>query len=150
MNNHAKKTGQRLGIISSVIGVLIAYFLMTFIFWGDGNNTTMDSILWISNDANALNMLVGAVGLIAGGYFFGGIAGKEIIIKKRNPILVGILTGLLVLWIGSTVGFVKGMDGMGNPFVDYYVKPMFWITILGVLPVVLVGIWFGKKIEKSN
>lgn len=128
---------------------------MTYFKWE--NTNLLDSILWLKDDNYAFNMLVGAVGLLTAGYFVGQRAGTEIIIKKRNAPLIGVLTGLIVLWtgtiLGSTIGFIQeGIEDIGtydNPFIDYYIKPLFWVTFFGLIPVIVVGIWYGKSIKTA-
>jgi hypothetical protein len=151
----AKHIGQKLGIQSVLIGLVIAYSIMTYFNWD--NSEPLDSILWIKDDNYAFNMLVGAFGLLISGYFFGQRAGIEILIKGRNSKLIGIITGLVILWtgtiLGSTIGFIQeGLENVApydNPFVDYYVKPIFWVTFFGLLPAIVVGIWFGGQIKRT-
>jgi hypothetical protein len=66
----------------------------------------------------------------------------------------GLLTLLLGTLIGSTVGFIEeGIDNIGtqdDPFYDYYFKPLYWVTTFGIIPVILVGLWFGRQIKKQG
>jgi undecaprenyl pyrophosphate phosphatase UppP len=41
-------------------------------------------------------------------------------------------------------------DTFWDSFEDYIFKPFFWITLIGFLPAILVGILFGKWIKKSK
>lgn len=156
LDKAAKHIGQRLAIQSVLIGLLIAYLIMMYFKWE--KSEPLNSILWIKDDNYAFNMLVGAFGLLISGYFLGQRAGIEILIRKRNPKLVGVITGLAILWtgtiLGSTIGFIQeGIEDFGsydNPFVDYYVKPIFWVTFFGLLPVIAVGIWFGGRIKRTT
>ena len=65
--------------------------------------------------------------------------------------LITLVTGTL---IGSSVGFIQeGIDNIGgfsNPFYDYYFKPLYWVTMFGLIPVVIVGLWFGRQIKKQG
>jgi hypothetical protein len=156
LDRAAKHIGQRLAIQSVLVGILIAYLIMMYLKWE--NSEMLNSILWIKDDNYAFNMLVGAFGLLISGYLFGQRAGIEILIKKRNSKLVGIVTGLAILWtgtiLGSTIGFIQegiqDIRSYDNPFVDYYVKPIFWVTFFGILPVIVVGIWFGRRIKRTT
>jgi hypothetical protein len=93
------------------------------------------------------------------------LAGKAILIKKRNFFWVGCLCGTAVLlttaFLAGWTGFVQeGIDKIrtsDNPFVDYIFKPFFWVTIFGAIPALIVGIWFdlqikakGKKLEECT
>ncbi|WP_461069585.1 hypothetical protein [Spirosoma horti] len=78
--------------------------------------------------------------------------------KKWNYVLTGFLTGLAVIitttFFASWTGFIQeGIDNIGtndNPFFDYIFKPMYWVTMFGLIPALLVGIWFGSQIKKKG
>jgi len=159
MNNQeieSKRIGQRLAVKSGLIGLLIAYLIMTLLHSGE---TFINALTWITQDNYQINMIVGACGLVLASYFFGQRAGIEIIIKKRNPGWTGIKYGLLTLWvgtiIGSSIGFVQeGLDAFrpsyDEPFFDYFYKPWFWVTFFGLIPVIVVGLWFGRQIKTQG
>lgn len=118
----------------------------------------LKAVFWIFEVEFWYSLLVGAIGLLTMAYIFGRFAGVEILIKKRNELLTGIKYGLLILvtgtLIGSSVGFIQeGIDNFGgvtNPIYDYYFKPMYWVTIYGIVPVIIVGLWFGRQIKKQG
>ena len=91
-------------------------------------------------------------------YFFGQLAGFEILIKHRNYLLTGIKYAVLTLitgtLIGSSVGFlqegIKDIGGFANPFYDYYFKPLYWVTMFGIIPAIIVGLLFGRQIKKQG
>ena len=92
------------------------------------------------------------------GHLFGQIAGKIILIKKKNYVVTGFLCGLGILMttasLSSWIGFFQeGLDNIGtndNPFEDYILKPVFWIFFFGIIPIFFVGIWFGRQIKKHE
>lgn len=111
----------------------------------------------------ALNFSVGILGLFIAGYFIG--KKTEILIneKKWNSIFVGIVALILILFIGilfgSSVGFLT--DGLNHidregqlsdSLFDYYIKPLFWIMLFGIIPTIIVGGIMGWKIKtfKNN
>lgn len=104
------------------------------------------------------HLIIGALGLLTMAYFFGQRAGVEILVKRRNDLWTGVKYGLVILLtgtlIGSSVGFIQeGIDNIGgfsNPFYDYYFKPLYWVTMFGIIPVVLVGLWFGRQIKRQG
>jgi len=153
----AKQIGQRLAIKSGLIGLVIAYALFGWVSYGWDSNL-FKAIFWIVDVEFWYHLLIGTVGLLAMGYFFGQLAGVDILIKKKNDLLTGVKYGLLTLvtgtLIGSSVGFIQeGIDdigGFGNPFYDYYFKPMYWVTIFGIVPVIVVGLWFGRQIKRHG
>ncbi len=153
----AKKIGQRLAIKSALIGIVVAYIIFGGLIFS-WDLKIFKAIFWIFDVHFWYHLLIGAFGLLIMAYLFGQQAGVEIILKNRNELLTGIKYGFFTLLlgtlIGSTVGFIEeGIDNIGdfgNPFFDYYFKPMYWVTIFGIVPVVIVGIWFGRQIKKQG
>ena len=84
--------------------------------------------------------------------------GKLIIIKKWNSTLTGFLTGMAVIlttsFLASWTGFFQeGIDKVStpdDPFFDYIVKPVYWVTFFGLIPALVVGAWFGRQIKKKG
>lgn len=152
----AKQIGSRTALLSASIGTLIAQTIMTFLVSGEVN--ILKAFLWFTTVNYKLNLFVGITLLFTASYFYGQIAGKQILIRNRNHILVGCLTGILVLittaFLSSWVGFSQeGIDNIGSnddPFEDYIVKPFFWVSIIGLIPAILVGIWFGSRIKRMR
>jgi hypothetical protein len=145
----AKKIGSKQGLFSVGIGLLIAQLIMT-LFSSDFS--------WFTSASFKLNLAIGIMIMLLSGHAFGKLAGKAILIKKRNYILTGFLYGMAVLmttaFLSSWVGFFQeGIDNIhtnDNPFEDYIFKPVFWIFMFGLIPTFLVGIWFGKQIKKHE
>lgn len=153
----AKHIGQQLAIKSALIGLLIAYILFGLVIFS-WDQKLIKAIFWIFDVEFWYHLLIGAIGLLTMGYFFGRLAGVEILVKRKNEFLTGIKYGLLTLitgtLIGSSVGFIQegidDIDGFGNPFYDYYFKPLYWVTMYGIIPVIIVGIMFGKQIKRNG
>jgi hypothetical protein len=153
----AKKIGSRQGLISVITGILIAQFIMTSFIAKDKG--WFKAFFWITDTGYWLNILIGVGVMLVCGHFFGQLAGILILIRKWNYVLTGWLIGMAVIcsttFIASWTGFFQeGIDNIGttdDPFVDYIFKPMFWVTFFGFIPVLAVGIWFGKQIrDKGN
>jgi hypothetical protein len=136
----AKKIGSRQGLISAGFGLLIAQLIMTFMISADEG--FIKAFCWFMTIDYKLNILIGAFVMLVSGHFLGQLAGKAIIIRKRNFIVIGFLTGMGVL---LTTAFVSGWTGFfqegivnigldDNPFVDYIVKPLYWVTLFGTVP----------------
>ena len=153
----AKHIGQRLAIKSALIGLLIAYILFGWVTYS-WDQKLSKAVFWIFDVEFWYHLVIGAIGLLTMAYFFGQLAGVDILVKRKNEFWTGIKYGLITLvtgtLIGSSVGFIQeGIDNIGgfsNPFYDYYFKPMYWVTIFGIVPVVIVGIWFGRQIKKQG
>lgn len=152
----AKRIGSRQGLISVGLGALIAQMIMTLIIASD--NGFIRAFLWFTRIDYWLNILIGVIIIFACGYFYGQLAGNLILLKKWNHILTGFLTGLAVIvtttFFASWTGFIQeGIDNIGtndDPFFDYIFKPMYWVILFGLIPALLVGIWFGRQIKKKG
>ena len=151
----AKKIGSKQGLISVGLGLLIAQLIMT---WFSSDNGIIKGFLWFTSFSYNLNILIGIIIMLLSGHFYGQLAGKAILIRKRNYILTGFLCGMAILmttaFLSSWTGFFQeGIDKVGtndNPFEDYILKPLFWIFFFGLLPVFFVGLWFGRQIKKHG
>lgn len=151
----AKKIGSRQALIAVAIGLLIAQLIMT---WFSSDNGIIKGFFWFTTFSYNLNLIIGAIIMLISGHLFGQLAGKAILIKKRNYILTGFLCGMAILmttaFLSSWTGFFQeGLDNLGtndNPFEDYILKPVFWIFFFGLVPVFVVGIWFGRQIKKHE
>ena len=152
----AKKIGSRQGLISTGLGILIAQLIMTAMISTDQG--FFNAFFWFTDVDYKLHLFIGCIIILFCGHFYGQLAGKAILIKQRNFILVGFSCGMAVLLTtaflaGWTGFFQEGFDKIGtndNPFVDYIFKPLFWITIFGMIPALIVGIWLGAKIKSKG
>lgn len=144
------RIGGRLGFFSSCIGLAIAQAILLAIF-------STNSFFWLTKDL-ILNVLIGVVALLSFGYLGGRLAGRLILLERKNPQITGLLTGVSVLLLSaftaSVVGFLQeGMDNIGttdNPFEDYIFKPIYWILLFGTFPSATVGILFGLQVRKAG
>ncbi|MEL7006345.1 MAG: hypothetical protein AAFN93_27005 [Bacteroidota bacterium] len=152
----AKKIGSRQGLISVGLGVLIAQLIMTLLISSDEG--IIEGFFWFTDVSYWFNILVGVIIMLVCGHFYGQLAGKLILINKWNYVLTGTLVGLAIIltttFFASWVGFFQeGLDYIGsndNPFFDYIFKPMYWVTLVGLIPSLLVGSWFGRQIKKKG
>jgi hypothetical protein len=153
--DEAKKIGSKQGLICAALGVLIAQLIMTWMTLDEG---FIKAFFWFMTINYKLNIFIGVIIMLASGHLHGQLAGKAILIKKRNFILVGFLCGMAVLlttaflsgWTGFFQEGIYNIDTDDNPFVDYIFKPLFWVTIFGVIPALLVGIWLGGQIKRKG
>lgn len=156
LDKKAKQIGSRQGLFATSIGLVTAQLIMTLLVGSDLG--FIKGFLWFTTIDYKLNLLIGAIILLLCGHLYGRIAGRQIIIKKRNAILVGFLCGLAVL---VTTAFLSGWTGFiregindtslnADPFGDYILKPIMLVTTFGLIPTFLVGIWFGLQIERKG
>jgi hypothetical protein len=145
----AKKTGYRLMFKAITAGLIVAYTMMAFFSW---------DLLWLFGFEYALLMVMAIVVTYAAGFFFGRIAGVAIIIKQKNKILIGVLYTFLVVWTTLLLCSLPGFFGerwetttsIGDRIIDYIVKPLWWVTLFGSLPTLIIGLWLGKAIKSHS
>jgi hypothetical protein len=151
--SQAKKIGSRKALISVGLGIIIAQLIMMNLYSDKG---FLKDFFWFTTINYKFNLLIGILIFILSGHFFGKIAGKAILIKKRNFIIIGIACGMLILittaflsgWIGF---FQEGIHNLGtndNPFYDYIYKPFYWILLYGFIPVSIIGLLFGIQVNR--
>ena len=145
-----KTTSQKIGYKQSfkaiTIGLAVAYIILALI----GGH------LWIFKFNYAPTIIFAAILSYLAGYFWGALIGKWIIDNKKSPLLLGILGGFLIMWTatlgGSLVGFYNEgfliKSALKESLYDYVIKPLFVVTFYGFIPIVLVGIWFGRSIYR--
>lgn len=167
----AKKIGSSLALKSVSIGLIIAYIIMIPLHL-QGQEKPVDELFWIVKwlqSEFAVNIIIGIAAFYGCGYYFGSRAGSDILIKHRNYHWAGPLYGFLILlttvFIASLIGFVQGIihdvhyldssskisfDLLYNNFIKKIFKPIAWFSIFGFIPIMLMGLWFGWRIEKKG
>ena len=150
----ARYTGARFGIIGALGGLALAYAMYTCMLVV-AMDTWSHAAGWIVHVKFALNISIGAVATLCASWYLGQKAGINILIQRKNYVVVGITSGFMSVWIGSLIGSVPGFlaQSLGNNgfnFVtvfDYLGKPVIALTAVGTVPIVVVGLWTGKKIR---
>lgn len=142
----ANRIGYRQAFKAITIGLAVAYLIMAL----------MAGPFWLFEFDYAPTLIFAAIVLYGTGYLFGGLAGKFILIKRYPSVLVGLISGFLIIWsatfVGSLVGFFN--EGLPNrspinePFEDYILKPILMVSIWGFIPIVAIGIWYGWSIKR--
>jgi Na+/glutamate symporter len=146
------KNSTKLTFLSILFNLIVAGLI---IVWTFGFKDLIDFITSLP-----LNLLVGICGLFIAGYYISLKMEKLIKFRKWNSVLTGIIGLILILLIGvligSSVGFIEeGIEtfdrknGIKNVLFDYYVKPLFWIFLFGIIPTVIVGGILGYGIKKN-
>lgn len=150
MNLVRAKTIGRVEATKAVsIGVGLAYLIMSGLSGG---------LSWIGQFSYWPNLLVAGMLMYLCGFFYGGWAGTAILVQKRDAGWIGTLSGLCTLLtvplLASWVGFFQeGINKVGtgdDPFTDYIIKPLYWVTLVGFIPAVLVGLWYGNSIKRAG
>ncbi len=146
------KNSTKLTFLSIIFNLIVAGVI---VIWTFGFKDLIDIIVNLP-----LNLFVGIFGLFMAGYYISIQTENLIKIRKWNSILTGIIGLILILFIGvifgSSVGFIEeGIgafdreNGIKNALFDYYVKPLFWIFLMGIIPTVIVGGFLGYGIKKN-
>lgn len=143
--------GSKLAFIGITINLIIAGIIIISMF---GKFSDLIDIIsdW------PLNLGIGITALYFSGNFIGNKMEFLISHKKWNSFLVGIFGLIAILLIGiffgSTVGFlqegienIERENGLKNALFDYYIKPLFWIILFGIIPTIIVGGIMGWKIK---
>lgn len=150
----AKKIGSEQAMKAVGIGLLIAQLIMTLL---SSDNGLLKGFLWFTHVSFGLNLVIGIIIMLLGGYYFGQRAGFEILVKEKSYTWIGLKYGMLTLltstFLSSWIGFFQNEFNKNDPlfdygpFHDYIIKPTLLIFEFGFFPVLFVGFWFGKQIK---
>ncbi len=147
----AKQIGAILALKSVGIGILIAQSIFIFLTF---EGSFLKNFFWFVDVDYKLNLIIGLLAFTICGNFYGRIAGYEILIKKEDYTWIGIkyafLTLLSTAFISSLVGFFQEGIGKDGGFSDYILKSTFLISLFGIIPVLVVGFWFGWRIHRKG
>ena len=146
-----ERVGRQEAIKCVSYGVIIGYLIMSLLWSGDG---WINGLRWISKVGYTGNILVGVFGMYIAAYVLGPLT-AFLIVRKLHAGLTGILFGFVILWFGILMGcavelytqWLRGHTPVGEVLHDYLFKPWFWISLMGAIPVVFTGIWFGHSIK---
>jgi hypothetical protein len=149
----AGQIGARLALKSGLIGLLIAYVIFGGLIYS-WDSDLLKALFWITDVEFWYHLVIGSIGLLTMAMMFGHFAGVDILIKQRNELWTGVKYGFFTLItgtiVGSSVGFIQEGIGNSDGLFDYYFKPLYWVTIFGIIPVIVVGLWFGRQIKKQE
>ncbi|MBL7765886.1 MAG: hypothetical protein JNJ58_07330 [Chitinophagaceae bacterium] len=151
----AKLIGSKYAFISIGIGLFVAQLIMSF-FSSSGD--FFSGFFWFVDFDYLLNILIGVGILFLCGHYFGRMAGYAILIKKYHYLLTGFLCGISILFVATLLASCMGLLQEWNSsagdwpdhILDYVVKPLYWVMFFGCIPVLVVGAWFGRRIQKQG
>ena len=151
MDTHlAKKVGSTQALKGVALGLIIAYLIMTWFSQGFG---LIYALSWIKDIDYKFNLMIGVIAIFLAGHLLGQKAGFEILIKNKNKFWTGIKYGFLIVFAatfaGSLVGIFENIGIDDKVFLNYIVKPFFWVTFFGLIPIIVIGLWFGNSINKK-
>ena len=150
----ARAIGRAQATKSVSLGLAIAYLMMAWL---------CRAVAWLWDFSYWPNLVFAAAVMFGCAYVYGGWAGAAILKRQRTPGWMGVQYGLLTLltvpflagWVGffQVVFFHTGIgiaDTYQNRFFDYVAKPVTTVGVFGLLPALLVGMWFGNSIKRAE
>ncbi len=142
----AKRIGYKQAFKAITVGLAIAYFIYA----------CLAGPLWFFEIDWKFPIVLAVFVSYTSAYLIGQVAGTTIILKKWPNLLVGMVSGLVIVWmstfIASLIGFFK--EGLINEPIkdaayDYLLKPLILVTTFGFIPIIFVGVWFGYSIKRN-
>jgi hypothetical protein len=102
-------------------------------------------------------VLTSFAGLVIASFLLGYLSSRTLTslsTSRFRACTVGALVGWLALFAqtltGSSVGYFANLSRDQFAFLDYIVKPTFWVILLGSLPAIIIGVIFGIWIWEST
>lgn len=141
-----KRIGSRYGLQCAGAGVIVTYLIMALFVTLDTG--IKNGLFWFTE--YWFYLIIGVAIVFGIGYYFGQIAAREIIIKRRNSIFVGAIAGIMVsiLTVFLTVKFVYIQDYFYSKMFVHYLKSVYYTMATGMAIMVIVGVLLGRRIEK--
>jgi hypothetical protein len=143
--SRAKKIGYTQAFKAITAGLVVAYLMVALL---------CKDLLWLFKVDFALLLIIAIAITYATGFFFGGAAGQIILVKRKPALLVGVISGFLIVststFFASVVGFFMHRLGSGEAFIDYIVKIFIVITLFACIPIIVVGLWFGRSVKDKS
>lgn len=153
--NFYKSTGAKVSLLFATIGLLIAVAI----------NLLFGTIILALNFPTPI--ILGLIFLYLSAFVYGQLGGVYLYKTKTNSykiefvgILIAFSTVLTMSLAGSSYYFIKAINfnnfgaSLINAAGSYLFKPIFWICFFGLIPSVILGIYWGKvfrnRVNKLN
>ena len=155
-DKRAKSIGSKEGIFAVTLGLAITQVLMVILSLENG---ILKALFWFDDFDGILSICIVVPIVYLCGHFYGQRAGKAILKRHKNYNWVGVKFGFYTLFLAiltsSFIDFVEyGVEKVGErgeqPFLQYVLKPMYFQTMIGIIPALLIGLWFGLRIKKKR
>ncbi|HYF69056.1 MAG TPA: hypothetical protein VD884_13025 [Ohtaekwangia sp.] len=150
----AEFKGANLAVQATLITELaILFILITFTVSVSGAVNLFVSIL--SDTVGILNCFSFVILTFAFSFFLGKKAGVAIIFKKRHYLLTSYAAGIAIVVLSTLISstfsiIIQAITGpmQENWLLLFVAKPVVWMIILSVIPIVIAGSWYGLRIVK--
>src|SRR5690606_6901937 len=90
-------------------------------------------------------------------FFLGRKAGVAIILKKGNYLLISYANGIAIVVLSTLISstfslIIQVITGAmpENWLLLFVAKPVVWMTLLSVIPVLIAGSWYGVQMKMSG
>lgn len=148
--DQARVIGGRYGLISAGVGLGVAYF--TGFWFSLSSFDFISSVLWFK--IHLSESLVGSTSFLIVSYSLAREAGVLIIVQKVRGVLVGMITGICVLFFSGLLGGLTHHIIYDNDYISSarsILGPVILaiaLTVVGRIPALIVGAWVGERLEQ--
>jgi len=153
---HAEFKGAKLAVQATLVTELsILFILITFTVSVSGSENLFVSIL--SDTVGIFNCFSFVILTFAVSFFLGRKAGVAIILKKGNYLLISYANGIAIVVLSTLISstfslIIQVITGAmpENWLLLFVAKPVVWMTLLSVIPVLIAGSWYGVQMKMSG
>ena len=154
MNTQEKIAGGRAGLMFAVAAMLLGLVIVALF-----GQLGLISTLYLGKTQVLVSLTASLATLFLTGHFMGRKAGVDILVRKRNWALEGLLVAGCCLILPALVGSGTALAydylwhwkiGFSDVWTysrdieDYFFKPLEWLAIFGVVPAIVLGILCGR------
>lgn len=151
--SRCQRVSVKYSVICATFGLAAALLLVILVFGAAEAREMSGRYVFQESSVVAVTTLYAAalvLGLVAGGLIYR--------VGVRDPRIWLIGVGLawsclfLSVFTGSSMNFLtERHDGPGaaDAFLDWVIKPVFWVGLLGVLPALALGLLYAARVKKA-
>ncbi len=150
MNTSLKAYAQKTGTIASLIGLVVGFSTILFVFQG---------AKWITEQYILVYGFIGSASMVAMAYYISGLIVKTATIKLLPSIFRGAGSALLSLLVGILAGWISScLHLLFLNFDQYFTTDLLftllgsliYIGIFGLLPAAIIGGTWGWLVYKRT
>ena len=134
-----RMVGNLLGLAFGALGLVLAWGLLTIL----GGSSVIPRF--------PLSVTIGAATVLLVASWLGGQFASRPARSSSWAPAFGAFTAVVALELGVLLGSIPelladlrtGSTGLGAAVFDFVVKPLYWVSLFGLLPAILLGLFFG-------